>query len=202
MVLTMGVVALGPVTWGLLAVGVVLAVVVAGLVWAWLTGRLTLDLGWGRSVHPLGPLEVTVEAPKEVVYEVVASPYLGRTPRKLRSELEVLEQGTDLVVAAHHTGLSWLTSTTVESVRFDRPERISFRLLRGVAPSVTEEFRFEETDGGTGFSYRGELAMDFWSLGRTAGRRLVAPTWERAVRRHMQRVKEIAEGRGNGRRRA
>ena len=199
MIATLRVVALGPATWGLVGVSVGLALLVAGLVWAWLTGRLTLDLGWGRSMHPLGPLEITVDAPRDVVYDVVASPYLSRTPRELRSELDVLERGADLVVAAHHTRLSWVTSTTVESVRFDEPERISFQLLRGVAPSVTEEFRFEETDRGTAFSYRGELAMDFWILGRIAGRRAVAPTWERVVRRHMQHVKETAEGRARGR---
>ena len=202
MVETMGVVALGPTTWGLLGVSVVLAVLVAALVWAWLTGRLTLDLGWGRSMRPLGPLEVTVDAPRDVVYNVVASPYLSRTPRELRNELDVLERDADLVVAAHHTRLSGFTSTTVESVRFEPPERISFRLLRGVAPSVTEQFSFDETGAGTAFRYHGELAMDFWILGRIAGRYLVAPTWERVVRRHMEHVKEIAEGRGNGRRSA
>jgi hypothetical protein len=195
-------VALSAVTWALVGVAAVLAILMTVLVWAWLSGRLTLDLGWGRSTHPLGPIEVMVDAPRDVVYEVVAAPYLGHTPRELRGELEVLERGVDLVVAAHHTRLSRFTSTTVESVRFQAPERISFRLLRGVAPSVTEEFTFEETDGGTAFRYRGELAIDFWVLGRMAGRRLVAPTWERVVRRHMAHVKEIAEGRGNGRRSA
>jgi hypothetical protein len=102
-------------------------------------------------------------------------------------------------VAAHHTRLSLLTSTTVESVRFEAPERISFRLLRGVAPSVTEEFTFAETEAGTVMGYRGELAMDFWILGRLAGRFLVKPTWEKVVRSHLDDVKRIAEEREGSR---
>jgi len=186
-------------TWVLAGVGAVLALLVVGLVWAWLLGKLTLDVGWGRSTHPLGPLEMAVGAPPEIVYDVVASPYLSHTPRELRGQLEVLERGADLVVAAHHTRLWWLTSTTVESVRFERPERVSFRLLRGVAPHVREQFTFEESDQGTIVRYGGELAMDFWIPGRIAGR-LVARTWKRVVRQHMEQVKGIAEDRARGRR--
>ena len=71
---TTGVVALSGVTWALVGVGATLTVLVAALLWAWLTGRLTLDLGWGRSARPLGPLELTVDAPRDVVYDVVAAP--------------------------------------------------------------------------------------------------------------------------------
>jgi hypothetical protein len=195
-------VAVAGVTWALLVVCAVVAFLAILLGRAWLLGRLTLDFGWGRSTHLLGPIEMTVDAPRDVVFDVVAAPYLGRTPRGMRSELDVLERGADLVIAAHHTRLSRFTSTTVESVRFEAPGRISFRLLRGVAPSVTEEFLFGEIDGGTGFRYRGELGMDFWAVGRMAGRYLVAPTWERVVRRHMEHVKDVAERRGNGRRTA
>jgi hypothetical protein len=193
-------IAAGAVTWSLVAVSTVLVLLMVLLVGAWLVGRLTVDLGWGRTRHALGPIELKIEAPRAVVFDVVASPYLSRTPRELREQLEVLERGSDLVVAAHHTRLSLLTSTTVESVRFEAPERISFRLLRGVAPSVTEEFTFEEADLGTVMRYRGELAMDFWILGRLAGRFLVKPTWEKVVRRHLGDVKTIAEERARSER--
>lgn len=193
-------IAVGATTWALAAVGVVLTLLLAVLVRAWLVGRLTLDLGWGRTRHPLGPMEVLIDAPRGLVFDVVASPYVGRTPRELRRKLEVLERGTDLVVAAHHTRLRLLTSTTVESVRFEEPQRVAFRLLRGIAPSVTEEFIFDESGGGTSMAYRGELAMDFWILGWLAGRFLVKPTWERVVRRHLEEVKRTAEERArNGR---
>jgi hypothetical protein len=189
----------GAAAWALVVVSVALGLLLAVLIGAWLIGRLTIDLGWGRTRHALGPIELMIDAPRAVVFDVVASPYLGRTPRELREQLEVLERGSDLVVAAHHTRLSLLTSTTVESVRFEAPERISFRLLRGVAPSVTEEFTFEETDARTVMGYRGELAMDFWIFGRLAGRFLVKPTWEKVVRSHLGDVKAMAEERAQKR---
>jgi hypothetical protein len=189
------VVAVGAVTWALVAVGSILALLVAVAIAAWLGGRLTVDLGWGRSHHPLGPIEVSIGAPREVAFDVVAGPYLGRTPGALRNELQVLERGSDLVVAAHHTRLRMFTSTTVEAVRFEPPERIAFRLLRGVPPSVVEEFALRATDGGCSIRYSGELAMDFWIAGRLAGRYLVKPIWEGVVRRHLQAVKQAAESR-------
>jgi hypothetical protein len=192
-------IAVGTVTWVLVVVSVVFGLLLTLLIGAWLLGRLTIDLGWGRTRHPLGPIELMIDAPRAVVFDVVASPYLSRTPRELRGQLEVVERGSDLVVAAHHTRLSLLTSTTVEAVRFEPPQRISFRLLRGVAPSVTEEFAFEEANRGTVMRYRGELAMDFWVFGRLAGRFLVKPTWEKVVRRHLDGVKAIAEERARSR---
>lgn len=185
----------GVVTWALVVVSVVLGVLLTLLIGAWLIGRLTIDLGWGRTRHALGPIDLRIDAPRAIVFDVVASPYLGRTPSELRGRLEVLDRGSDLVVAAHHTRLSLLTSTTIESVRFEAPERISFRLLRGVAPSVTEEFAFQDADHGTVMRYQGELAMDFWIFGRLAGRFLVKPTWEKVVRRHLDGVKTMAEER-------
>jgi hypothetical protein len=185
----------GAVTWSLIAVSAFLGILTGVLVGAWLVGRLTLDLGWGRTVHPLGPIHVPIEAPRGLVFDVVSSPYLGRAPRDLGDRLEVLDHGTDLVVAEHHTRLSLFTSSTLESVSFEAPERISFRLLRGVAPSVSEEFTFEETDAVTVMSYRGELAMDFWILGRVSGRFLVKPAWEKVVRRHLGDVKAMSEKR-------
>jgi len=48
-------------------------------------------------------------------------------------------------------------------------------------------------------SYRGELALDLWILGRVAGRFLEKPTWERVVRRHLGEVKRVAEAREGSR---
>jgi hypothetical protein len=54
-----------------IAVGVLavlLVALVAGSFLAMATGRLHLDLGWGRSLHQLGPLAMRIEAPRELVY--------------------------------------------------------------------------------------------------------------------------------------
>lgn len=164
-------------------------------------GWMTLDLGWGRSRHRLGPISVRVAAPREVVFQQIAAPYLGRTPAALRGKLEVLERGDRLVVALHRTRLRWFTSVTVETVGFEEPARIGFRHLRGPVPEAVEEFVLGEADGGTVLEYRGELGIDFWLLGRLAGRLWVVPTWERTVRAAMEEVRRGAEERAAARRR-
>src|SRR5215471_5928230 len=79
------------------------------------TGRLTIDLGVGRSSLPLGPVSWTILAPPETVFQVIASPYLERTPHAIRSKLEVLQRGLDMAIAAHFTKTPIGTVTTVES---------------------------------------------------------------------------------------
>jgi len=143
-------------------------------------GALTLDLGIGRRVRPLGPIERTIAAPPETVFDVIAAPYLERTPRALQDKLDVWERGSDMALAAHMTTTGRLTTTTVETVRFERPHRVSFRLLRGPVPHVVETYQLQAAPAGTAFIYSGELGTDLWGLGGWWGDRVAAP-WERAV---------------------
>ena len=156
---------------------------------------LTLDIGIGRRLRPLGPISLQIAAPPEVVFDVVAAPYLGRTPRALRGKLEVLERGADLVLAAHFTPVApGLTVTTVETVRFERPHRISFRLVKGPVPHVAERYELQPRDGGTACEYSGELGTDLWALGAWWGG-IVAPSWERTVAGSLEGVRAEAERR-------
>jgi Polyketide cyclase / dehydrase and lipid transport len=174
--------------------------VVALLSWM-ARGRLTLDADLGRSLHRLGPLTVEIDAPRELVFEHLSAPYLGRTPRETAATLEVIERGSDMVVARHVSKVAFYTSETVESVRFEAPGRISFRHLRGPVPHAVEAFELVERDGGTELVYTGELGIDFWLLGRLAGRYWVTPTWIGIVREHLDQVKTAAEARAEARRR-
>jgi hypothetical protein len=156
---------------------------------------LTLDIGVGRRLRPLGPITMEVAAPPEVVFDVIAGPYLGRTPRALRSKLEVIERGIDLVLAAHHTQVApGLTVTTVETVRFERPHRISFRLVKGPVPHVLEHYELRPSDTGTAFEYHGELGTDLWALGAMWGG-IVAPSWEKTVAGSLESIQTEAERR-------
>jgi hypothetical protein len=156
---------------------------------------LTLDLGVGRRIRPLGPIRMQIAAPPEVVFDVIAAPYLRTTPRALRAKLEVIERGSDLVLAAHHTPLApGLTVTTVETVRFEPPHRVWFRLVKGPVPHVVERYELEPRDGGTAFEYGGELGTDLWALGAWWGER-VAPAWERTVAASLDSVRAEAERR-------
>jgi hypothetical protein len=155
-------------------------------------GQLTLDTGIGRRLRRLGPADFAVAAPRELVFDVIATPYLGRTPRALQDELAVWERGSDMVLAAHFTEVRCGTTTTVETVRFERPERVDFRVVRGPVPHVNESFLLSEEHPGTRLRWEGELGTDFWAAGEWWGER-VARQWERAVRRSMAAVTAEAE---------
>ena len=174
--------------------GVALIVLIGGAFALLAMGRLNLDLGWGRSLHELGPITMRIAAPRELVFEVISAPYLGRTPRALERKLRVLERSHDMVLAEHYTPVGPLVTTTLETVRFEPPERVHFRLARGPVPSVVEEFHLREVDGGTELDYRGELATDLWLLGRLWGA-AVSRTWEATVQRSLDAIATEAERR-------
>lgn len=163
-------------------------------------GALTLDLGIGRRVRPLGPIVRTIAAPPETVFDVIAAPYLGRTPRALSDKLQVWERSSDMALAAHFTTTGRFTTTTVETVRFERPHRVSFRLLRGPVPHVTETYELREATEGTAFVYAGELGTDLWRLGEWWGARVAGP-WERAVAASLDSIQAEAERRARPTRR-
>jgi hypothetical protein len=162
-------------------------------------GRLNLDLGWGRSIHPLGPIEIRIDAPRELVFEMIQSPYTGRTPRD--SGIEVLAKSELLVVAAHLTKLHFYTARTVEAVEFQPPSEIGFRHLTGPVPYAVERFALGDAAAGTKLVYTGEIGIDYFVLGRIAGRRWAVPQWERTVRKHLDDLKQRAEQRAAARQR-
>ena len=154
-------------------------------------GRLHIDLGWGRSLHELGPIEIRIAAPRDCVFEMISEPYLRHNPKE--SGIDVLARGKDLVVAAHHTKVHFYTAITVEAVKFEPPGHVGFWHIRGPVPYGVEEFALEEADGVTELRYSGEIGIDFFFLGRIAGRRWVRPEWEKAVRKDLDDLRQRAE---------
>jgi len=155
-------------------------------------GALTLDLGIGRRTRPLGPIKIVIEASPETVFDVIAAPYLGKTPRAMQSKLEVLERGSDMVLAAHFTRVGRLTATTVETVKFERPGRIAFRVARGPVPHVTESYELRSKADGTELVYGGELGTDLWRFGEWWADRVAEP-WERTVQESLDSIRSEAE---------
>ena len=74
------------------------------------------------------------------------------------------------MLAAHYTRAYGLTATTIETVRFEPPERVHFRLVRGPVPHVVETFELRDVGGATELEYTGELGTDLWVLGAAVGR--------------------------------
>jgi hypothetical protein len=136
-------------------------------------GRLHLDLGWGRSIHELGPIEIRIDAGRELVFELISAPYLGRTPGG--PGIEVLARGADLAVAAHHIKVHFYEARTVEVIEFDAPTRVRFRHLTGPVPYAIEEFVLEEAGDGTALRYGGEV-VDRLLPSRPARRQALGPT--------------------------
>ncbi|MEX2586697.1 MAG: SRPBCC family protein [Actinomycetota bacterium] len=174
---------------------------VAGTAFLVSRGRVHLDLGWGRSMHCLGPMDIAIDAPRDLVFQQVSGPYLGQTPASMKAKLKVLEQGENLVVAEHRTKLPLMDAVTVEAVRFERPGRITFRLLQGPVAHVWEEFLLEELGSQTKLSYRGEMEVDFWAVGSFYGASIVRPVWEATVAKSFEQIKRGAEQRAAARRR-
>jgi hypothetical protein len=163
------------------------------------SGRLTIDTGWGRRTRVLGPQIVRIAAPREMVFDLVAVPYLSaKPPREIRDKVEVLERTGDMVLAAHRTKAGPFITLTVETVAFHRPDGVEFRLVRGPVPLVTETFALHETGAGTELEYSGVMGTDGWVLGAAWGR-VVARHWERAVAGSLDVLKSRAEDLGTRR---
>jgi hypothetical protein len=154
------------------------------------SGAVTIDVGVGRRIRSLGPVSWQIAADRETVFDVIASPYLTQTPRALLHKLRVWDRASDMVLAAHFTQVRCGVTTTLETVRFEPPERIHFRLVRGPVPHVRESFVLDTIEEGTSLVWEGDLGTDFWSLGAWWGNR-VARSWEKAVRSSMGAI--IAE---------
>lgn len=156
-------------------------------------GALTLDVSIGRRMQPLGPVAWKIAAPRKLVFELIEESY-RRTPRAMQDKLQVWERGADMVLAAHVTHVGRHKVTTVETVRFQEPESIHFRLVRGPVPHVSEVFELTETDGITTLTWTGALGTDFGAIGERWGT-LVARSWHRAVEQSINAVRAEAERR-------
>ena len=184
-----------PLTWVVLGASAALAA--GGAVAFFLASRgvMALDLGIGRTLHALGPITIHIGAPRDLVFDIIAAPYLGKMPASMEGKIEILDRHGNLVIALHRTPLPVRDAITLESVAFKRPRRVTFKLLRGPVPHVEEEFILDERDGETEFTYAGELGADLWGLGRIYGGRIVRPVWEQVVRDSLVQVKAAAEER-------
>ena len=151
------------------------------------SGAVTIDSHVGRRVRDLGPVTWEIAADREAVFDVIAGPYLGKTPRSIKDHLHIWERGTDMVLAAHFTQVKCGITSTVETVRFERPERIHFRLVRGPVPHVRESFILASAESGSTLTWQGELGTDFGAVGALWGN-VVARSWEKAVRSSMKAI--------------
>ena len=86
--------------------------------WAYdriVSGQLTLDLGWKRSIRSLGPLSVDVDAPGRDRVRRHRRAVPGRTTHAMAEKLQVVERGSDMVLAEHYTAVGSKRAVTLET---------------------------------------------------------------------------------------
>ncbi|MBA3866000.1 MAG: hypothetical protein H0X42_06590 [Solirubrobacterales bacterium] len=103
-------------------------------------GNLTLDLGIGRRLRPLGPIERIIAAPPEVVFDVIAGPY-RRTPRAMADKLRIWERGEDMVLAEHLTLNGPLTTSREPTAAAQESASNEEFLLEGTNLDGTDRHR-------------------------------------------------------------
>ena len=99
--------------------------------WRWVACTSTLA-GAGAGSRWVSPVEIA--APRELLYEILSAPYLGRA----RSDtIDVLAASGTLVLAAHLTKVHFYEARTVKAIELEPPSRMGFRHLTGPVPEAT-----------------------------------------------------------------
>ena len=125
-----------------------------------------------------------VSAPRELVFEVVAS-----AGKKVAAE-------GDAQIVEYESRLGGHVFKTLERVTVERPHRIVYRWLTGPVVGVEEEILFDEIDDQTTLmSYRGNFQPPAGPLGWARGLSVVRPIFNKLVRAHLAEAKQLAEAR-------
>ena len=104
--------------------------------------------------------KVVIEAPRELVYQMMSSFGWGRLTSDDHESSRVLRRRDDSIIDEFRSRAGPLTVTTTEKVQLAPSERITFHHLRGPLRCAREEFLFRNVDGGTELEHYGEF---MWS---------------------------------------
>ena len=133
----------------------------------------------------LGKQKITIEAPRELCFEVVAA--AGKRVEKSSQTEWVVE----FVTPAGDREIR-----TLELVRLEPPTAIHYRWLEGPLSEVEETIRFVDVNGATTkLTYSGSFSVRPGPIGWLIGRLRVRPLFDRLVSEHLQQAKSIAERR-------
>ena len=141
--------------------------------------------------------EITIDASRETVYDVLLDPDCLGEWVTIQDELEEAPEGRDLVegdqlrqrmkVAGKRFRLSW---TVIEA---DRPSRVVWEGKGPMGSKAKAIYELSENgDGGTRFSYLNEYGLPGGPAGRLAGRAILKASGREADRT-LERLKELCE---------
>lgn len=146
---------------------------------------------------PLRPQTVRINAPRELVFQMLSRFGRGRLPGDNAEASKVISREGNSLVVEFKTKAQFATYTTTEAVTLYPPERIAFRHLSGPLRYAVEEFAFADVDGAqTDLTHSGKF---IWSrvplFGRLGGMIYTRPVFERTLAKHLAHVKAAAEAR-------
>jgi len=151
---------------------------------------------------------VTIQAPRSVVFELISSfgeggegNNAGESPGKEDEGSRLVEREGNRLVMEFRSRDGRKMYRTLEEVMLYPEERITFRHLEGPLYYSQEEFVFTEVESGTMMTHNGEIECRMHWLpgaGWAVARFYVKRRYERLVLRHMNVIKEQAEGGNTG----
>lgn len=132
----------------------------------------------------LKPQRIRIQAPRELVFDVIASAgkEIGDAEGERLVEFETRWRGRSY--------------KSTEAVSLQRPDRIGYTWLIGPLVDVEEEIMFTEIDPRTTqLMYRGSFAPPAGVTGWFRSVTVVRPIFNRLVRNHLQEAKKLSEAR-------
>ena len=147
---------------------------------------------------------VVIQAPRSKVFRLISSFGDSELCSESRNSTDDMEEGKTLLERDGNRLLMEFRSRdgrkmyrTLEEVMLYPEERITFRHIEGPLNHSQEEFRFTEEGSGTKMTHTGEIECRMHWLpvaGWAVARFYVKRHYERLVLRHMNSLKDQAEG--------
>ena len=145
----------------------------------------------------LKPQSVEIDAPRELVFQMLTSFRRGRIAGENAESTRLISEDGNVKIVEFITRAGPFSYRTLEEVTLHRPERIEFKHLEGPLDFSDETFTFDETpEDGTLLTHSGSF---IWKrlpfFGWFGGIIYTRPMYHRVIRKHFQAVKEAAEAR-------
>jgi hypothetical protein len=182
-----------PLAWSTLGLSVLVVVITVVLIARVTRGHVSVSIPWGRTSLPLAERTLQILAPRDLAVATLRSAARGTSaPVRSGEWTVVLDEEGGLIVNASLTRSRYGGVRAIELVRVEA-ERVRYRHLGGPLPGTEEEFLLTEEGGHTTVSYRGNVPVSFWGLGRLVARVLILPEYNRLVALHMDVLKRSCE---------
>ena len=146
----------------------------------------------------LAQQKVTINAPRELVFQLMSAIGKGTLPGGSGERSKVLERDGDTLIAEFFTPSGKKVYRTVEEVRLFSPERITYRHLEGPLAYVQEEFFLDEVEDGTQLTYTAEIGHRvpyLPGIGWLTAIVYIRPKYDALIREHIAQIKAAAEAR-------